>query len=380
MSNSFGADGMLEQIDRLHTDLPGLVDSAIEALLSRPRAQFHRHFEKITITGCGDSLQAAFAAAPAFSQFTPRFPDVIGPHRLVAELQTRIALNQQLVIGVSASGGTPAVCHALEKAKAAGAVTLAIVGRENSKMAAIAGETLVMRLPDTVNGPGIRTYQASLVGLFIFAACLAFLSGRTALRDIDRWPTLMRDVAKALRETVEATKPFMKTIAEETVQFPTMFFLAAGQHLSTARYAAAKRVEASGLYAAGQDLEEAWHIERFARPRDMPVVVIAPPGTTVGEAAIACCHARGIGRRVFSLTTRDEASIRRHATVALDLSPPPLEFLAPFVCHPVFTQLAAHEALLLGYKPFRSDTPEIAADLAAYIALSDRCRADEEGR
>ncbi|MCJ9750398.1 SIS domain-containing protein [Neorhizobium sp. BETTINA12A] len=367
MGSVTGADGMLDQIDKLQTDLPILVDATLAALLSNSRSLLRTRFEKVTVTGCGDSLQAAFAAAPAFARLAMQPLDVMGPRRLIADLHAKSGLRRQLVIGISASGGTPAVCQALEKANAAGALTLAIVGRENSKMAALASETLLIPLPDAVVGPGIRTYQASLVGLFLLAVCLGFFAGRSSSRDVDEWPSTMRDVAKALGETIEATKPVMAGIAQETADFPAMFFLAAGQHLATARYAAAKRVEASGLYATGQDLEEAWHIERFARPRDLPVAVIAPPGATLEEAEAACCHARGIGRRVFVLTCSAETAIRQHATVALDLSPPPFEFLAPFVCHPVFTQMAAHEALLLGCLPFRADSPEIAADLAAYM-------------
>ena len=77
----------------------------------------------------------------------------------------------------------------------------------------------------------------------------------------------------------------------------------------TAMYAAAKVVEAAGLPAYAQDLEEYWHIERFADPADAPLVVLAPPGLGHPRAAELAAAATGRGRRVIAVTGPDDTAL-----------------------------------------------------------------------
>lgn len=365
MTEESGAAIMLSEIERLADDLPILVEDAATKLLSPEIEALLRPVDAIELTGCGDSLQAAYAVEAMLAQSSGRPTRVIGPRRLIAAIgdseaqSARTVMTNRLVVGISASGATPAVCEALATARAAGAITLAIVSQPDSPVEQIADRALVLPLQNRQRSPGIRTYQVSLIGLFVLAIRLGASIGGMTPRDVDRWFGRLIDTTAPLRETVEASANLASRIAEATAECPVSLFLAAGPHLATARYAAAKRIEASGLYAAGQDLEEAGHIERFVMPRDLPVAIVAPPGSTYREAIQAAELARRSGRRLFSLSASDAIEIRDHAAVSIDLAPAAAEALYPLICHPVFTRVAALEAQLLGRRPFNAPPANI---------------------
>jgi len=63
-----------------------------------------------------------------------------------------------------------------------------------------------------------------------------------------------------------------------------MVMVGSGPSYGTALFSAAKMIEAAGIFVLGQDVEEWWHVERFAYPIAMPVFVIAPPGRSYWRA------------------------------------------------------------------------------------------------
>ena len=54
--------------------------------------------------------------------------------------------------------------QAIERAKENGALTVALTGTPNSAVTQVADRSVVVELPHKERSPGIRTYQASLVG------------------------------------------------------------------------------------------------------------------------------------------------------------------------------------------------------------------------
>lgn len=360
-----GADAMLEEVARLPEDLPMLVERACrpDPALREPLAGTDR----VVLTGCGDSLCAAQAMAPAMRLIARMPVSVTGPRRLVAgDGGEPEPAGETLVVGISASGGTPAVAEALKAAKSAGRRTLLITGRTGGAIGTWADATLLLPLPDKKPAPGVRTYQASLVGLLACALHLALAAGRAELGAHERWTALLAACAGPLRIAIDGAARHADQLVRDLAAAPLMLILGTGTGLATARYAAAKRIEASGLYAAAQDMEEAFHVDRFASPRDLPVLVIAPPGETADEAAEAALVARGLGRRVYTLCATGERAVRRHATLALDHPPAPLACLAPLIGHAPLAHVFGLEARTLGHAPFRSDRPEIRAGLEAY--------------
>ena len=149
---------------------------------------------------------------------------------------------------------------------------------------------------------------------------------------------------------------------------PIGVMLGSGPSYGTALYSAAKLVEAAGVFVLGQDLEEWWHVERFAYPLDMPVFVIAPPGRSHWRAQSVAALARGLGRRVIAVTHTDDTEVTRHAHMVLPVQGEVREEFSPLLYHLFASYVAAHVAERLGRCPFQSDRPELLRSVNEYFA------------
>ena len=256
--------------------------------------------------------------------------------------------DRTLVVATSASGGTRRVVQAIERAREHGALTIALIGTLDSAVALAADRAVVVEVPRRERSPGIRTYQASLLGMLLIAIRLGEAD---ALR-----PELL-----ALAEVVDATGRAIegrsREVADLVAGARAMMTVGSGPSYGTALFGAAKLVEAAGVLAVGQDLEEWWHLERFALPADMPLFVIAPPGRSHWRAGDLAATARGLGRRVIAVTHSDDTDVTRHANAVLPVHGEVREELSPLVYHLFAGHVAAHVARLLGRVPFQAGRP-----------------------
>jgi glucosamine--fructose-6-phosphate aminotransferase (isomerizing) len=74
--------------------------------------------------------------------------------------------------------------------------------------------------------------------------------------------------------TAAAIKDQCRDVAGIAAASPALVMTGSGPSYGSALFAAAKMTETAGVFAAGQDLEEWCHVERFAYPDAMPVFVI----------------------------------------------------------------------------------------------------------
>jgi glucosamine--fructose-6-phosphate aminotransferase (isomerizing) len=278
------------------------------------------------------------------------------------------APRQTLVIATSASGGTKRVVQAIERARTAGALTIALTGTPNSAVSQAADRTIVVELPQKERSPGIRTYQASLLGMFLVAIELGETRNSYAQAEAD---SLHRELV-ALADTVEATTAAIKDRCREVADLiaatPVMVMVGSGPSYGTALFSAAKMVEAAGVFAAGEDLEEWWHVQRFAYPIDMPVFVIAPPGRSYWRAGDLAATARALGRRVIAVAHKDDTEVARHAHTVLSIQGEVREEFSPLLYHLFADYVASYVAARLGRSLFQSDRPELLQSVNEYYA------------
>jgi glucosamine--fructose-6-phosphate aminotransferase (isomerizing) len=275
---------------------------------------------------------------------------------------------QTLVIATSASGGTKRVVQAIERAKEHGALTVAITGTPSSAVTQVADRVIVVELPQKERSPGIRTYQASLMGMMLVAIQLGSMR--------DRYPqdeaNALRQELAALADVIDATTATIKDrcreVADLIADTPAMVMAGSGPSYGTALFSAAKIVEAAGIFALGQDLEEWWHVERFAYPLEMPVFIIAPPGRSYWRAGDLAATARALGRRVIAVIHKDDTEVTRHAHAALPVQGDAREEFSPLL-YPLFASyVASYLAERLGRSLFQSDRPELLRSVNEYYA------------
>ena len=335
--------------------------------------------KKVYLTGDGDSYHASCAAEMAFQVIADVACEPLSAQRFLdygAAWMRPAAPPHTLVIATSASGGTERVVQAIERAKEYGALTVALTGTPNSAVTQVADRSVVVELPHKERSPGIRTYQASLMGMLLVAIQLGERQGRYAQEETDRLRQELIALADVVDATTNAIQAGCREVADLIAASPIVVMLGSGPSYGTALYSAAKLVEAAGVFVLGQDLEEWWHVERFAYPLDMPVFVIAPPGRSHWRAQSVAATARGLGRRVIAVTHKDDTQVTRHAHMVLPIQGEVREEFSPLLYHLFAGYVAAHVAERLGRCPFQSDRPELLRSVNEYFAGQ---RQDTEG-
>ena len=327
--------------------------------------------KKVYLTGDGDSYHASCAAEMAFQVIADVACEPLSAQRFLdygAAWMRPATPPHTLVIATSASGGTERVVQAIERAKEYGALTVALTGTPNSAVTQVADRSVVVELPHKERSPGIRTYQASLMGMLLVAIQLAERQGRYAQEETDRLRQELIALADVVDATTNAIQAGCREVADMIAASPIVVMLGSGPSYGTALYSAAKLVEAAGVFVLGQDLEEWWHVERFAYPLDMPVFVIAPPGRSHWRAQSVAATARGLGRRVIAVTHKDDTQVTRHAHMVLPIQGEVREEFSPLLYHLFAGYVAAHVAERLGRCPFQSDRPELLRSVNEYFA------------
>lgn len=349
---------MLQEAAALAGDLRSCADPFDDRVHAALSPEEWRAVQRVYVIGDGDSYHAALAAEMAFESCgvatcrpmsALRFLEYGAPALRPGDRE------RPLVIAVSVSGATPRVLQAVERAREHGALTLALTGTATSPLAERAGRSVAVELAARQRSPGIRTYQASLVGLFLIAARL----GETRARD--RSGALRRAIAQlcdAVEATVETIARPCADLVEIVAAGPATVVAGSGPSYGTARHAAAKLVEAAGLTANPQDLEEWWHVDRFAHATATPLIIIAPPGRAHWRAVELAASARALGRHVIAVTHQSDSAMARHARAVLPVTGHVSEELSPLLYHIFAASLGCHTARLLRRAPFRSVTAE----------------------
>jgi glutamine---fructose-6-phosphate transaminase (isomerizing) len=329
----------------------------------------------VYLTGDGDSYHASCAAEMAFETIANMTCVPMSAQRFLdygAAWMRPGAPHQTLVVATSASGGTKRVVQALERAKAHGALTIALTGIPNSAVTQVADRAIVVELPQKQRSPGIRTYQASLIGLLLVAIQLGEMQNTCPQPQANGLRQELGALADIVDVTTQAIKEPCREVADMVADTPAMVMVGSGPSYGTALFSAAKVIEAAGIFALGQDLEEWWHVERFAYPIDMPVFMIVPPGRSHWRAGDLAATARALGRRVIAVTHKDDTKVTRHAHAALPVHGEVREEFSALLYSLFASYVASYLAERLGRALFQSDHPELLQSVNEYYASLQR--------
>lgn len=349
-----GAEVMLRQVLALGDDIRQFTVPIDDELAGAVGIRERRKVTSIRVIGCGDSFHAGLAAGQAFREVQGLDYAALPAHEYAAYRAPAgppPETGTELVVAVSASGGTPAAIEAVQAAAGRSATTLAITGRDQTALAEAAGRCAVAAITRPEPSPGIRTYSASLLALLLLAR--QFAADRGGAHD-DGAAGRRRELtmaADAVDATNEALGQRAAGVQEHIADAPAVVVAGSGPSFGTARHAAAKLAEGAGVLALAEELEEWRHVERFAGPASMPLLVVAPPGRSAGRAVQIAQFAAGLGRRVV-MVAPEEAAAAASARV-LPLSGMVAEDLSPLTCQLFAPHLAFHWACRLGREPFR---------------------------
>ena len=290
---------------------------------------------QIILTGSGDSYFAAAAAAQALRGWTGLPVQAMtameaARYAMSAAVPPRSAAAKgQLVLAVSHSGEAARVVEAVQRLRAAGALTVAVTAAPDSRLGLAADRHLLTHIAPFAPAPGSRTYLASLVTLYLVGIRLSEVLIRMTM---DHANVLRREliaIGTAATGLVDRCRPLLATFAERRATAPAIDVLGSGPSFASACYTAAKLIEAAGVFAAAQDAEEFHHLNYFIdRPEDLPTIVFAPTraaaASRYGELMQALAE---LERPSLVVSDRDDA-FGLTGVVAL---PPCTEYFAPLL-------------------------------------------------
>lgn len=235
--------------------------------------------------GCGDGWFAARALTLALGRGAGL------PYRAASALEFVVYEAERLtaadrVVAVSMSGDVDRTVEAWEAALARGAGGVALTNGTGGRLGALAPVRVSLELPELAPFLcGTATYTATLLALALLLDGAAgnrpgeppWRVAESPLREaVIRLPAVIEAVGGAIRDLVAAVVGR---------GLGGVRFLAAGPHVATADYGAAKLVELTRVPAWSDDVEEFAHRQFWsADPRDL-VVYLAPNARTARQAA-----------------------------------------------------------------------------------------------
>ena len=300
----YAIDELRRQTASLAADLPALLSEAFAGALrvfgSRPDVL------RLFVIGSGDSYNAALTCRDAFAvgdrvELTVQTPlDYLGGTRGPA----RRDASRTVLIGVSASGGNPWLVEALNQAREQGVITVALTCNADSPVAAAAAQSISLRLSLGAPCPGIRSYQASVIGLLTIAKALTAGSAESHhyFAPLDR----VDDIRVAIEGAVVSGNTAAPALATALVDQRPIVVLGCGRTLGTARHVAAKVTETSALPAFGVDTDDWWHVHRFGHDPALPVLIVDEAANHGGRRELI---QRIQGRRRVIAVSRDSVAL-----------------------------------------------------------------------
>lgn len=359
---------MVDQVN----DLPNLMKTETRAFDHKIRQVLSpleiMSLSRVYLVGDGDSFHASLAAEMAFESIAKINCEPLSAMRFLeygADFIPTNFPNDTLMVGISASGGTKRVVQSIERANhvSSNVISMGMTGNPSSAVGLVGKYTLGLEIPNLGRSPGIRTYAASLMGLYLLAIRIGEIKNRFHNLEANEIRKELEALSEVVERTAKAVDQPARQAAEAYKDVPLMMFLGSGPSFGTAMFSAAKVVEAAGVFAMAQDLEEWAHVERFTYPMDAPTIIIAPPGRSYWRALDLAKTAKSLGRRIVAVVHESDDQIAPLADFVFPVVGEVREEFSPLVYHVSANLFASYLAESLGRMLFQTDNPVVLATM-----------------
>jgi glutamine---fructose-6-phosphate transaminase (isomerizing) len=328
-----------------------VLDDLVRSSLPRDAC---RRWTRVLLTGCGDSYYAGLASELAFETWTG-LPVDVQPSLQGGRYAVPSMTPPAVVFSVSHSGRVSRTIETVVLAKAQGLDTVAVSGNPDSPITREARWILAHRLQTGGQTPGVRSYTQAQ--LFLMLAAIYIGECREIL-DQTRAVALkeaLRGTADVLEASLEETNRLARTLAEEWREVAQFLIIGGGPSYANALFSAAKLVEACGVNAIGQDLEEWAHIQFFLKAPHLPTLLIAPPGRCFDRVLELVGVIQALSGRSAVIGPRDETALKDQAAHYFGLYGRVDEALSPLLTSMPAELLACHLAYVGNERFFRAD-------------------------
>src|SRR6185436_14532695 len=211
-------------------------------------------FTRVILVGHGSSFYNSLVGESVLEHIAKIPCKALPAFTFSAYAEAALLGSQTLVIGISTTGETQAVCDALERARGVGSPTLAITAHGDSAVSRFADAVILTGGEDDQISVKTKSYVQALLPIYLLAVHIA---GDEKLREY--WLRQIDLAAQGARQILETGRNQFRELAHEYAKAPNIFVLGTGPNLGTAEEASLKIIETSKMYSECQELEEFMH-------------------------------------------------------------------------------------------------------------------------
>lgn len=284
-----------------------------------------RSIAQVVTVARGSSDHAAQFFSYLLARKTGLMPSSLSPSLLTLH-QASLHWDHTLAFAVSQSGASPDLCHVMQKARAGGALTLALINQSDSSLSKLVHHVLPMGAGEEKSVAATKTFLLSLVHARLLAG---FWSGDTeTLQALERLPAVLE---KALQLTSDHT-------LSQFVKASSALILSRGQGFPIALEMALKMNEVCRLPALAYSAAEFRHGPMaLLRPGD-PVLVIGLRGPELSGLLETVHFLKDIGADVIFVAPEGTPEVTLPYPADADELDDPI--IAAQVLYPLIARLA----------------------------------------
>lgn len=325
----------------------GIADQALSAWLGGLE---RRDFTRVYFVGCGTSLYAGQVGKYVAEHIAHIPAEAVQAFAFATYAEPAVLSPQTLVVGISTTGKTEAVCSALARANQAGAPTLGITADIETHIAR-AADTAIPTGAQVTLSVKTRTYVQSLITIYLLALYLAKARGEGCADLMAHWRQQIELAADGTRHFLDHQQAEIEQLAKLYAQAPKAFVLGTGPNAGTAEEASLKVIEMAKMYSEAQELEDFMHGRLREVDKFTPMLFVAPQGCASGRVLDFLAVTDHVGAPSVVLTDQITPGIERLATHIVPMPGGLEEFATPLLYIVPLYLFGYHLALQRGYDP-----------------------------
>lgn len=224
--------------------------------------------KKIILTGCGDCWCAALAAKQVFETFLAIPIEVVSPLALSRYYQMKWVGESPcdpLVIAMSNSGQVTRVVEAVSRMRKHNALTLAVTANPSSPLAQAAEKVVALEIPAFESSPGVRSYAAMLMTLYLLAVRFGEVRLRYPMDEANARRHELLRLMDCMEQDLPVWDETAQALAQRYANLRCGEMIGAGCDYGSAWYGHEKLYEATGIPATHLDCEDWFHVNYFVR-------------------------------------------------------------------------------------------------------------------
>lgn len=304
------------------------------------------HFSRVYLVGHGSSLFNGLVGESVLEHIAAIPSKAVPAFAFSKYFETSLLGPQTLVVGISTTGETESVRDAVERAREAGAATLAVTAHPETPITQYADAVVLSGGEDDQISVKTKSYVQTLISIYLLALHLADNQQRKSL-----WLSQIRLAAHGAQKFLEEGRGQILQLAQQYAGAPKVFVLGTGPNWGTAGEASLKVIEMAKMYSECQELEDFFHGRLREVDQNSPLFFIAPRGRASERVLDFLTVTDMVHAPSIVLTDNVTPAIQRLATHIIKI-PAQLEEYATPLLYILPMHLFGYEmALQRGYDP-----------------------------